>query len=119
MALQMLQLTNMPANATRDMMLDADQGATELRKIVRPSKIVMAIVATVATIELEVKAGLRSVVPRSQLETGGTASVFPNLDQKAFTVFAGSFEDIQVLVRDIGGAGTGEIMLTIDVTPIA
>lgn len=118
MALAYLQLTNLPASSTADMLLDADQGASELRKVVRPSRVTMAIVATDAAVELEVRAGLRSVVGRSQLPSGGTIAVFPNLDQQAFSFLAASFEDIQVLVRETAAAAVSDIMLTFSVEPI-
>ena len=119
MALSYLQITNITASSTQDMLLNAVQGASELRKIVRPSRVTMAIVATAADIELEVKAGLRTVVGRSQCPSGGTISVFPNLQDQAFSFFAASFEDIQVLVRENSAAGTTDIMLTFSVDPIA
>ncbi len=118
MALQYIQLTDLAANATVDLLVNGNQGSTELRKVVRPSQITMAIVATAVGVELEVKAGLRTVVPRSQIPAGGTISVFPNLDQQAFSFFAASFEDVQVLVRETAGAATTDIMLTFSINPI-
>ncbi|MHC4648789.1 MAG: hypothetical protein ACYTBJ_25305, partial [Planctomycetota bacterium] len=86
-----LTLTNLAANAVNDMMLNADQGASNIRFIKRPSRVTFALDANAASAEYEVYAGGRNVVTRSAVDAGGTAAVVPDIEAKgvAFLAAAG------------------------------
>lgn len=114
-----LMLSNIPANAVRDLMVNADTGESDSRFIGRPSQVTFAIVASAVGIELEVRSGERTVVPRSTLEAGGTTGVYPNIDQKAVQFFAAAGEKLLFRVRETAAVATTDIMLSLDVTPIA
>ncbi len=113
---QFLLLSNIAANATQDMMVNADTGESEARFITRPSVITMAIDASAVGVELEVFVGSLQVVPRSTLDAGGTTGVFPNLDQKAFRFRAPSGV-LRVIVREIAGTATTDIQMALSVEP--
>lgn len=119
MATEYLMLSNIPANAVRDMMRDADTGEADSRFVGRPSQVTYAIVASAVGIELEVRSGERTIVPRSTLEAGGTTGVYPNIDQKAVTFYAAAGEKLIFRVRETAAAATTDIMLSIDITPVA
>lgn len=119
MAIEYLQLTNIPANGVRDMMVNADTGESDSRFIGRPSVVTYAIVANAVGCELEVFSGARQVVNRSTLEAGGTTGVFPNLNEKAVTFRAAAGEKLRFRIRETTGVATTDIMLAISVEPIA
>ncbi len=114
-----LLLSNIAANAVQDMMLNSDTGATNLRFVQRPSRVTLAIEANAVGIELQVRAGTRTVVPRSSLDAGGTTGVFPNLDQKAFQFMAAAGEILEVEIRETAGVATTDVMATIGIQPLA
>lgn len=118
MATEYLMVSNIPANAVRDIMVNADTGEAESRFIGRPSKVTFACVASAVGIELEVRSGERTVVPRSTLEAGGTTGVYPNLDQKAVSFFAAAGEKLKFQIRETAAVATTDIMLAIDVEPL-
>lgn len=118
MSTEYLMLSNIPANAVRDMMVNADTGESDSRFVGRPSQVTFAIVASAVGIELEVRSGDRTVVPRSTLEAGGTTGVYPNIDQKAVSFFAAAGEKLRFTVRETAAAATTDIMLSIDITPL-
>lgn len=119
MAIEYLMLSNIPANAVRDLMVNADTGEADSRFVGRPSQITYAVVANAVGIELEVRAGERTVVPRSTLEAGGVTGVFPNMDQKAVTFYAAAGEKLRFQVRETAGVATTDVMLALDITPVA
>lgn len=119
MSTEYLMLSNIPANAVRDLMVNADTGESDSRFIGRPSQVTFAIVANAVGIELEVRSGERTVVPRSTLEAGGTTGVYPNIDQKAVTFFAAAGEKLLFRVRETAAVATTDIMLSLDVTALA
>lgn len=114
-----LTATDVAANSVLDMMLGADQGAQNIRFIARPSRVVLAIQASAALeAELTVQTQNRVIIARSALSGGATAGVMPNLDDQAFTFNAAAGEILQVEVREIAGAGTVDVVMTIGITPI-
>lgn len=115
---QYLMLSNIPANAVRDLMKDADTGESDLRTVWQPSRVTFACVASAVGIELEVFSGERQVVNRSTLEAGGTTGVYPNLDQKALSFLAAGGEQLKFRVRETAAAATTDIMLVINVEPL-
>lgn len=119
MATEYLMLSNIPANAVRDLMTQSDLGESDLRFVGRPSQVVYAAVANAVGIEITVKAGERTVVPRSILEAGGTTGVFPNMAEKANTFLAAAGEKLSFSVRETAGVATTDIMLALSVEPIA
>lgn len=118
MATEYLMVSNIPANAVRDIMVNADTGEAESRFVGRPSKVTFACVANAVGIELEVRSGERTVVPRSTLEAGGTTGVYPNLDQKAVSFFAAAGEKLKFQIRETAAVATTDIMLAIDTEPL-
>lgn len=119
MSTEYLMLSNIPANAVRDLMVNADTGESDSRFIGRPSQVTFAIVANAVGVELEVRSGERTVVPRSTLEAGGVTGVYPNIDQKAVSFLAAAGEKLLFRVRETAGVATTDIMLSLDVSPIA
>ncbi len=119
MSVAFLTLTNLGANAVQDMMLNADQGPTNLRFIKRPSKVTFGINAVNAGDEYEVFSGGRNVVERSRLSGGATAGVMPALDSTTISFLAATGEILEFRVRELGGVATTDINLIVDVTPIA
>lgn len=117
--IEYLMQSNLAANSTNDLMTDADTGEAQSRFIGRPSKVTMAIVASAVGVELEIFSGPRVIVPRSTLEAGGTTGVYPNLNEKAFSFPAASGEKLRVILREVAGTATTDVMAAIDVTPIA
>jgi len=112
--------TNVGANAVVDLMLDGDQGPMNLRFVKRPSKVTYACDANAAaSAELEVFSGGRQVVERSAVDGGGTAGTMPNLRDKGISFFSAAGEILAFRLRETAGAGTVDIGLVIDVTPIA
>lgn len=119
MGLEYRTLTNLAANAVNDLLsTDADQGESRVRDVLDDSIVSFAVDATAITAELEISAGDRVVVPRSQLEGGGTAGVFPNLQQKGQQFIAAGGERLRFQVRETGGVATTDINLVLSVDPI-
>lgn len=118
MATEYLMLSNIPANAVRDMMLNADTGESDSRFVTVPSRVTYAIVANAVGVELEVRSGERTVVPRSTLEAGGTTGVFPNIQDKAVQFDAAGGEKLKFQVRETAGVATTDIMLAVSVDPL-
>lgn len=117
-----LMVSNIPANAVRDIFLQADTGESQLRFV--PTDfgtylLTIAIVASAVGIELTLLAGERTLLKRSTLEAGGTTGVFPNMDQKAMTfeVYAG--EILSTVLRETAGAATTDVMMSASLDPAA
>jgi len=119
MSTEYLMLSNIPALVVRDMMVNADTGEADSRFVGRPSQITYAIVANAVGIELEVRSGERTVVPRSTLEAGGTTGVYPNIQDKAVSFFAAAGEKLKFQIRETANVATTDIMLAVDVNPVA
>ncbi len=118
MALEYLMQSNLAANSTNDLMTDADTGEAQTRFVTRASRVTMAIEASAVGIEVEVYAGIRNVVPRSTLDSGGTTGVFPNVNEKAFSFLAAAGEKLRLVLREIAGVATVDVMAVVDVTPL-
>jgi len=119
MADTLLGITNIAANAVVDFMLGADEGASNLRFVERPSRVVWSIDASAALqAEIEVFSGSRTVAERGRVSGGGTAGVMPNLQQTARTFLAATGEILSFRVRETAGAATTDLNLYISVEPI-
>ena len=112
-----LTITNLAANTVADFMLNADQGASNIRFIKRPSRVTFAMDATAFQAEYEVYSGGRNVVTRSAVDAGGTAANVPDLQAKAVSFLAAAGEILEFRVRETAGAGTVDLNLFIDVSP--
>lgn len=119
-----LTITNLPANAIRDFMLDADQGATNLRFVDRPSRCVYVLNCNgaVGGAEYEIYAssstlGARRVVERSGVPVGGTAGLYPPLNEQAETFDIAAGEIIEFRIRETGGVATTDLNLNISIEP--
>lgn len=118
MAFLQLYYANIAANAVIDMMIDSVTGAANARFIRRNSRAIMAIEADAAAqCEYRVFTQNRTIVDRSTLDGGGTDGVMPNLDQKAFTFALAAGEILSVEVREIAGAATTDIAMTLSIEP--
>lgn len=116
----LLTIANIPANAVRDFMVDADEGASNLRFLERPSRIVWAMDATAALgVEVEVFSGSRTVAERGRVPGGGTAGNLPNLRETGRTFLGASGEILNFRIRETGGVATTDVNLYISVEPIA
>ena len=116
--IEFLEIDNIPANAVRDLMVDALTGEAQSRFVERPSKITTALLADAVGVELQIFSGSRTIVPRSTLDAAGTLGQFPNLDQKAFSFLAAGGEILRFILREISGVATTDVMCTVDVEPL-
>jgi len=110
--------SNLAANSTNDLMVDADTGESDLRFIGRPSRVTLAIDASAVGVELEISLSGRVVVPRSTLAAGGTTGVFPNVDQIGFGFFAAAGDILKVTLREVAGTATTDVMGSLSIVPI-
>ena len=117
--IEFLEVDNIAANASVDLMVDALTGEAQSRFIDRPSRVTVAILADAVGVELQTFSGLRTIVGRSTLDSSGTLGQFPNLDQKAFSYLAAGGEIQRFILREIAGATTTDVMGTVDVEPLA
>lgn len=113
-----LTLTNLAASAVNDFMLDSDQGPTNDRFVEVPSVVSFAINATAAEAEYEVFAGSRTVISRSRVPSGGTAAVPPSITDFGRSFLAAAGEILQFRVRETAAAGTVDLNLTYEITPL-
>lgn len=118
-----LTITNLPASGIRDFMLDADQGATNLRFVGAPSEVVYVLNANAAGVEYEVYCGdatgvMRRAVERSAVPAGGTAGVFPPINEQAEQFYAAAGEIIEFKLRETTGVATTDCNLNISVEPM-
>ena len=111
-------LTNLAANVVKDMMLDSDQGASNIRFVGRPSSVTFALTANAATVEYEVYTGGRVQVERSGIDASGTAGQAPKLNEKGQQFFAAAGDILEFRVRETGGVATTDLQMSIDVTAL-
>lgn len=116
--IQYLQQTNLGSLSLNDLMLDADQGASNLRFIQRPSRVTVAIWANAVGVQMRIASGQRTVVQRSIVDGGGTTGQFPAIDQRAFTFFAAAGEILEIELRETTAVATTDVMAVISVDPI-
>jgi hypothetical protein len=118
---EQLTIAAIAAGATVDMLTGATTGVSRQRRPTRPTRYTFAIVHESAAGDLtyEVSTNQRMLVPTSVMECGGTAGVFPNLNEKAYSFDVAAFEDIQFRVFDASGAGGAIAMLSIASQPLA
>ena len=111
-----LQITNIPANAVRDLMVDADTGESDSRFVPADAMLTYALVANAVGIELTLRSQFRVIAPRAQVEAGGTTGVFPNMDQKGISVEVFAGEKLVFELRETAGVATTDIMGTVDLS---
>lgn len=116
MAAENILLSNIPANATRDMLTDGDQGESDARFVAFDGTLTYAIVASAVGIVLTVRSQFRIIAPRQTVEAGGTTGVFPNLTEKAVQVQVGAGEKLIFEVRETAAVATTDIMLSLDLS---
>lgn len=113
-----ITMTNIPANAIRDFMLDGDQAATNLRFIGQPSVVTYVINANAVGLEYEVYASGRRVVERAAVPAGGTVGVFPALNEQAEQFAAAAGDILEFKIRETTGVATTDSNLAIAVEPM-
>lgn len=115
-----LTITNLAANAIKDFMLDADQGASNLRFVPVPSQVVYVLNGNHAAggAEYEIFASGRRVVERSAIPNGGTAGLFPPLNEQAETFLAAGGDILEFKVRETGGVATSDLNLNMSIEPL-
>jgi len=118
MPTEFLEIDNIAANAVVDLMVDALTGEAQARFIERPTRVTVAILADAVGVELQIFSGSRTIVPRSTLDSSGTLGQFPALNEKAFNYLAAAGEIQRIILREISGVATTDVMGTIDTTPI-
>jgi len=119
MPLEQLQITNIPANAVRDMFRDADTGESDARFVMRPSQVSLAIWANGA-FEWSLFSGDRTIVQRSTGDqTAPGPGQFPKLNERAFMFMAASMDKLRLTVRETGAVATTDIMAVVNIDPIA
>jgi len=112
-----LLLTDVTANGTEDMLVNADTGEVPERYLGTAAQITYALEATAVGCTYQIVVGGRRYVDTSTLDAGGTVGVAPNLDSKATSFFCEP-GTIQVLVSETAGTATTDLMLTIEIDPI-
>lgn len=119
MANKRLTITNLPAGAIRDFLLDADQGATNLRFIAVPSRVTYVINGNhaVGGAEYEIISGGRRVLERSAIPNGATAGLFPPLNEQGETFDAAGGDIVEFKVRETGAVATTDLNLNISIEP--
>jgi len=113
-AAENIMLTNLGANARADLMVDGDYGESDRRIIQQNGFMTYAIVADAIGISLMIRSQARIISPLHVVEAGGTAGVFPDMQQKAIQVPVFAGEKIVFEVRETAGVATTDIMLTIE-----
>ncbi len=113
-----LMVSNIPANAVRDLFRDADTGEADTRFVTRPSLVTMAIVSSAVGIEMQLFSGERNIIQRSTLEAGGTTGTFPNITDKAFQFAAAAGEKLRALLRETAGVATTDVMAVVSIDPL-
>lgn len=112
--------TNVGIGARLDMLLSSDQGEQTARTIKRPSRLSYAIDSdqTDAVYEIRVGSSLGStqVVGRSQIPSGGTLSVMPDLQAAGISVLIPTGT---LVVEVTGGAAATDVNFPYQITPIA
>lgn len=114
MAAENILLSNIPANARRDMLNDGDNGESDRRFVGATGIMTYAIVASAVGITLSIRSQWRTIAPLQTVEAGGTTGVFPNMDQKGISVPVYQGEKLVFEVRETTGVATTDIMLAID-----
>lgn len=117
--IEFLEVDNIAANAVADLMVDAATGEAVNRFINRPSRVTVALVADAIGIELQLFSGSRTIVGRSTLDGGGAVGVFPALDEAAFSFLAAAGDVLRIILREVAGVATTDVMGIVDVEPIA
>lgn len=116
--IEFLEVDNIAANAVRDLMVDAVTGEADSRFVTQPSIVTIAILANAVGIELQITAGERVIVARSNLDSSGTTGQFPNINEKAFQFAAAAGEKLRVSLRETAGVATTDVMASVDITPL-
>lgn len=110
-----LLLSNLAANSTSDMMVNADTGEVPERFISGPAIIQYALEASAVGCTFEIFVGGIRYVDTSTVDAGGTTGVAPNLNEKASSFEAPYGGTLQVLVSETAGTATTDLMLSIDI----
>lgn len=118
MSIEFLEVDNIPANAVRDLMIDAVTGEADSRFIEEASEVTLAILANAVGIELSITSGKRVIVARSTLDASGTTGQFPNINEKAFSWLAAAGEKTRIQLRELTGVATTDVMGAISVEPL-
>lgn len=109
-----LLMSNIAADGTADMLVNSDTGEVPERFISGPAIINYALEADAVGCEYQIVVGGVRYVDRSTVDAGGTLGVAPALDAKA-TSFECNGGTLQVLVSEIAGTATTDLMLTIEI----
>lgn len=117
--IEYLMVSNIPANATRDLFRDADSGESDSRFVNRPSQVTIAIVASAVGIVWQLFSGDRVITQRSTLEAGGTTGVFPNMTEKAFQFVAMPGEKLRLMLTETAAVATTDVMAAVNTEPLA
>jgi hypothetical protein len=120
MSQQFLEITDLTANATVDLMTGADQGEAHGRfHDQRPARQTLLLRATAAQAEVQVFAGNRQVVFPSPVCIGGVAATVPPRNTTVpMSWVVASNEITRVLIRETAGAGTVDIQGLLETTPL-
>lgn len=105
-----LMVSNIPANAKRDVFRDADTGESDFRFVSEDAVLQFTIVASAVGIVWALSSQYRNITEESTLEAGGTTGVYASIADKgqAYEVFAG--EKLRLTVRETAGAATTDVM---------
>lgn len=111
--------TNVGIGARLDLLLSADQGEQTARDIKRPSRLSYAIDSDQTDVVYEIRVGSSlgstQVVGRSQVPSGGTLSVMPDLQAAGITVLLPTGT---LVVEVTGGAAAADINFPFQIVPI-
>ncbi len=108
--------SNIAANASNvDIMVTNDVGQIPERYLAGPSRVTYALEADAVGTTYRIVVGGVTYVDTSPGDAGGTLGVAPNLDAKAMTFDTREGGALQILVSEIAGTATTDIMVSLDI----
>ncbi len=105
-----LMVSNIPANAKRDVFRDADTGESDFRFINADGILAFTIVANAVGIVWSLSSQFRNITEESTLDSSGTTGQYASIADKGqeYEVFDG--EKLRLTIRETAGVATTDIM---------
>jgi len=105
-----LMVSNIPANAKRDVFRDADTGESDFRFINADGSLAFTLVANAVGIVWALSSQFRNITEESTLDASGTTGQFASVVDKGqeYDVYEG--EKLRLTVRETAGVATTDVM---------